>query len=210
MAVVTISRQYGAGGLTVGPGVARALGFRFVDREVAEEAARRLGVDPSTADGRDERAPALVEELGMALASAPPPGLPPMSPIDVDAIDDHALAEAVRLVMVSLADAGGFVILGRGGQAALRGRPDACHLLLVADLEDRMDRIHHSQGVDERAARERCEQMDAQRAGYVRKYFGVDIRDPLLYHAVLNTSLLGAEGTVAAGTEVARGVLALD
>ena len=59
MAVVTISRQYGAGGLRVAPLVAAALGFRLADRELVEEAARRLGVDPEVAQGWDERAPAV-------------------------------------------------------------------------------------------------------------------------------------------------------
>src|SRR6266571_1772395 len=105
MAVVTVSRQYGAGGLRVAPAIAEALGFRFVDPEVTEEAARRLGLDPEVAEGRDERAPAIVEELGMALAaSAPPFGGGPTP--QISAPDDRALADATRRIIVSMADAG--------------------------------------------------------------------------------------------------------
>ena len=56
----------------MGPALAEALGFKFVDREIVEEAARRLGVEPEVAQSRDERAPALVEEIGLALAAASP------------------------------------------------------------------------------------------------------------------------------------------
>jgi cytidylate kinase len=192
VAIVTISRQYGAGGRRVGPALATALGHRFVDREVAEEAARRLGVSPEVATGRDERAPAIMEAIGLALAAAspefahaPPPDL-----------DDRALAEATRRVIESLADVGGFVILGRGGQAILERRRDACHLSLVGDVADRAARIMEWQGVDEREAVARCERADAERAGYLRHFYGRDIRDPLLYHAVINTSRLEVDGAV--------------
>src|SRR5436190_2090248 len=84
--------------------------------------------------GKDDRVPALVEKVGLALAAASPEfGLvaPPAS-------DDRLLAEEVRRVLESMAAAGGFVVLGRGGQAVLRDRSDACHLQLVADLADRV------------------------------------------------------------------------
>jgi cytidylate kinase len=190
MGVVTISRQYGAGGIRVGSGIAEALGYRLVGREVVEEAARRLGVHPDVARSRDERAPALVEEVGLALAAGTPEsGLAPT-------MDDRSLADATGEVIRSLSDAGGYVILGRGGQAVLAGRPDACHIALVATMEDRFARIMASQGIDERAARERCQRMDAERAGYVRRFYGVDISDPLRYDCVLNTSRLGLDGAV--------------
>jgi cytidylate kinase len=198
MGIVTMSRQYGAGGLTVAPRLAQALGFRLVDREIVEEAARRLGVDPEVAHSRDERAPALVEEVGLALAAGTPElGLAPT-------LDDRSLADGTAAVIRSLADAGGYVVLGRGGQAVLTDRADACHLALLADPGDRAARIAASQGIDRRAARERCDRMDSERAGYVRRFYGVDIADPLLYDAVLNTSRLGIDGTVDAAAAIAR------
>src|SRR5438876_932703 len=134
MGIVTVSRQYGAGGLSVAPAIAEALGYRFADREIVEQAAAKVGLDSELAEHLDERVPALVEKVGLALAAASPEfGLvaPPAS-------DDRLLAEEVRHVLESMAAAGGFVVLGRGGQAALRDLPDACHLQLVADLRDRV------------------------------------------------------------------------
>jgi cytidylate kinase len=210
VAVVTISRQYGAGGLTVAPAVADALGFTVAGRELVEEAARRLGFDPELAKARDERTPAVVEEVGMALAAAGPSfGIVPPPPFLDAGVNDRALAESTRDVIRSLAAIGGYVILGRAGQAALADRPDACHLSLVGDLADRAARIARSQGVDEREARARCEQMDAERAAYVRKYYGVDIRDPLLYDCVLNTSRMGSPAAIEVAVTAARRKLGL-
>jgi len=208
--VVTISRQYGAGGIRVAADVAKALRFRAVDREIAEETARRVGMDPGVVEALDERAPAIMEELGFVLNAAPPLGVGLVTePVASLAVDDRALCETTRAVILSMADAGGFVIVGRGGQAILRGRPDACHLALVADLEVRVKRIMSWQDVDEAEARKRCRRFDHERAGYVRKYYGVDIADPALYHAMLDTSAALDEAAREA-TEVATRVLAGD
>jgi cytidylate kinase len=197
--VVTVSRQFGAGGLRVAAALSEALGYRLVDRELVEQAAARLGMDPELAAERDERVPALIEEVGLALAAGSPElGLVAEGP------DDRSLAEAVRAVIASLAEAGGYVILGRGGQAVLRGRSDACHLSLVGDLRDRAARVAGWRGIPERDAVEQAERTDAERAGYVRRFHGVDISDPLLYDAVLNTTLLGIDGAVHAAVAVAR------
>ena len=195
---VTVSRLYGAGGIRVAEAVAEGLRWRTVDREVVEEAARRLGVDPRLAAALDEKVPALIEEAGLALAAAERP------PVPVSALDDRALAEAVRAVIFSLADAGGYVILGRGGQAALRDRPDAVHIQLSGDLEDRAARVAEWQGVSQAEARARCSRVDEERAAYVRRFHGADIRDPSLYDAILNTSRLGVDGAARAALDVIR------
>jgi len=200
VAVVTVSRQYGAGGRRVAPAIAQALGFTFVDREIAEEAARRMGVDPKVAEARDERAPAVVEEIGLALAAATPGyGL-----TVVPEWDDRTLAEATRRVIVSLADTGGYVILGRGAQAILADRTDACHLSLVGEMRDRAQRVARWQEVDIKEAAARCERVDAERANYVRRFYGRDIRDPLLYDTVLNTSRISLDVATDIAVEVSR------
>lgn len=199
--VVTVSRLYGAGGIRAAEAVAEATGYRLVDRELVGKAARRLGMDSSMAEGLDERALGLMEEAGLVLALAEPGAqLPPL--------EDRALADAVRKVIESLARRGGYVILGRGGQAALRGHPRACHLQLVGELEDRARRVAEWQGTSVEEARDRCFRTDADRAGYVRRFYDVDIMDPLLYDAVLNTSLLGIEGAVAVALAVVSDRLA--
>jgi cytidylate kinase len=59
-------------------------------------------------------------------------------------------------------------------------------------------------------AREACRRVDAERAGYVRQFYGVDISDPLLYDATLNTTRLGTAGAAGAGAAIAKRRLGLD
>ena len=61
-----------------------------------------------------------------------------------------------------------------------------------------------SQGLQEKDAREACERVDAERAGYLRRYYGKDIREPHLYDAILNTSRLGVEGAAEVAVRIAR------
>jgi len=210
MAVVTVSRQYGAGGFRIARALADALRFRLVDREIVEDAAKRIGWDPEAAKARDERAPALVEEIGMALAGAGPSlgGGPPVF-VPPPSVDDRSLARATGAVIASLADAGNYVILGRGGQAVLKNHPAACHIALVGEIPDRARRIMEWQHVDEREAIARCERVDADRAGYVRRFYGLDIRDPAFYDCVLNTSRLTLDDAVAVAMVAAREKLGL-
>lgn len=210
MGVVTLSRQYGAGGLRVAPALAEALGYRVAGREVVEEAARRLGITPDVAQALDERAPAMVDEIGLALAAGTPPlGGAPVFQFMEQTQGDRALADATRRVIESLADAGGYVIMGRGGQAVLAGRADACHLALVGELRDRVRRIAEWQHVSEKEAAARCHDKDGERAGYVRHFYGVDIGDPLLYDCVLNTSRMGLTGATDAAIAIAKTKLGL-
>jgi cytidylate kinase len=185
--------------------VAEALGFRLADAELIDESARRLGVDPELARAWDERAPAVIEELGIALAAGTPfVGGGPAPQFDPQVPSDQALADATRKVIESLADAGRYVVLGRGAQAVLHGHRDAVHLWLVGDLADRVRRIMDWQGLSEKDAREACERVDSERAGYLRRYYGKDLREPHLYDAILNTSRLGVEGATAAAVDIAR------
>ncbi|WP_414637674.1 cytidylate kinase family protein [Actinomycetospora sp.] len=55
MRLVTISAQYGAGGSSIAPAVARALGLPFVDRAIPVQVARELGVSTEESLARDDR-----------------------------------------------------------------------------------------------------------------------------------------------------------
>jgi len=198
--VVTVSRRYGAGGARIAPAIAEALGFRFADSDVVDLAARQMGVDPKWALQHDERVPDILENLGRALAAASPEfGIAP-EPV----LDERALADAVRNVIHSLADAGGFVILGRGSQAALADRDDACNLLLVADERTRVERIRRWQDVSEKEARARIERNDRERREYVRRFYGRDVDDPILYDAVIDNGRLGLRRAARVAIGIAR------
>lgn len=199
MGVITVSRQYGAGGRRVAEAVADGLGYRLVDREIVEQAAVRVGIDPDVAENLDERTPSLIEEMGLALAAAHPE-----MGVAAARLDDRVLAEGIARVVRSLADAGGYVILGRGGQAILRDHAGATHVQVVGLPEDRARRISEWQSVEMKKASELCKQKDAERHAFVKRFYGVDLHASVLYDVVCNTSRMSFDTATAIVLTAAR------
>src|ERR1041385_834238 len=70
--IITISRQFGAGGSEVARRVATELGWRVVDNELIDRVAARAGLPPEEVARKEERAPGFVERLARALARSAP------------------------------------------------------------------------------------------------------------------------------------------
>ena len=86
--LITISRQFGAGGSEVAKRVAAALGWRVVDNELVEQVAARAGLPPERVAEREERVSTFVERLARTLAAASPEVFPP--PDSAGAVVDDA------------------------------------------------------------------------------------------------------------------------
>jgi cytidylate kinase len=198
MPVITIARQYGAGGSTIAAIVAERLGANLVDKWLIAEVARRAQLAPESVEAEDEHPSSL---LGRLVAAFAPMGVAPGMVWDVpypDPAYDPRLAvlELTRKVVTEVARGGNAVIVGRGGAAILRERRDAVHVFLYAAEPARVDTVMAREAVSESVARRRMHEMDANRAAYLRQAYGLDRRDPLLYTLQCNTGLLGYARTV--------------
>lgn len=207
--IITISRQYGAGGSEVARRVAEGLGWRVVDNELIDRVASRAGLPAEEVARRDERAPGFVERLTRALSRSEPEIFP--APADkVPEPQEAALVRITESVVAEIAAEGRVVLVGRAGPAVLRREHSALHVKLVASPQFRLKRIieeGRTGPVDERSeknARQAMDEADTNRARYLKQYYGLDWNDPTNYHLVLNTGLLGAEGAGAVIIERAR------
>jgi cytidylate kinase len=91
----------------------------------------------------------------------------------------------------------------------LRGEHHALHVKLVASREARVKWILEEGRAGRPTAKEAEQAMldtDANRARYLKQYYGLDWSDPANYHMVLNTGLLGLDGAAAVVIERARGM----
>jgi cytidylate kinase len=104
--------------------------------------------------------------------------------------------ELTKAVILEYAQQGDAVIVGRGGQMILRRRPGVLHVQVVGKFEDRVHNIVEREGVKWREAAHRLRQADEERAGYLRRFYGVDWLDPGLYDVVLNTDQIPDETAV--------------
>ncbi|MHB1006138.1 MAG: cytidylate kinase-like family protein [Chloroflexota bacterium] len=198
MTVVTISRQFGCGGSEVGRAVAQALGARYVDRALIVEAARRIGVPEDIVSEMDERIHDLTERFieDISLAFTGRQSVPVVQHAPHQSLTDVQLLTVTRSIIEEVAAAGNAVVVGRGAQMILRGHKDALHVHLVAPLSARVESVSRSMNLTQVEAKRLIQRQDAERAGYLRRYYNGDWSDPLLYHLVLNTGLLGQDASV--------------
>ena len=181
--VITISREYAAGGESLGERLAARLSWQLLDRELVEQVAAAAHVEPELVTRFDERCDSWLHSLAKRVFSygaiegvnEPP-----------DVLDAESLAERSRRVIEQAASLGDCVIVGRGAQCALAGRPDVLHVFVFAPADERLRRAH------ERG--HRCDltglaAVDRDRSEFMRTMYGRDWRDPRLYHLMLNSTL---------------------
>jgi len=210
MAVVTITRQYGAGGSDVASLVAHRLGWTLVDNEFVEEVARRAGLPVETVAAKEERAPSLKERLVSALATSSPEVFVPTG----ETTDEHPTEERiVRVTERIIADAarhGRAVLVGRGAQAVLAsaGPEAALHAYVVAPLDARVRAIMVRLSLPESGAARAVHETEAARDRYVERWYSRKRQDPSHYHLCVNTARLGYDGAAEMITAAAQRTLA--
>jgi cytidylate kinase len=202
MAIVTISRMYGAGGSEIAARVARALGWALVDNALVDAVAARLGVTREEVEAREERLPSLAERLVDAMTLGTPEMLVPFEA--GGAVTEERLLEVTRAAIREAASQGPAVIVGRGSQAALAERADALHVLCCAPRGALVARIVRRDGLTESAAAARVDQTNHQREQYVRRHWKREWLAPQNYHVCVNTGLLGIDGAAELVIRLAR------
>ena len=94
-------------------------------------------------------------------------------------------------VAEKLAELGNVILIGRAGNVVTAKLPHVLHVRLVAPLEERIERLCRDDHKTPAEARKFCLEEEQSRARYLKTYFHADINDPLQYHLVINTSLVG-------------------
>ncbi len=205
--LITISRQYGAGGAAVAAKVADALGWRLVDNELVQRVAARAGLAPEDVAVREERVPTFIERLAQTVVAGTPELLvPPEAGGTVASLSESDLVRITELVVREVAAEGRVVLVGRAAPAVLGQQGDALHVRVVAPREHRIRVAAERLGVSPEQAARTLDEADKMRARYHREYYGRDWSDPVHYHMVLNTEALGVDEVAAV---VARSAQAL-
>ena len=192
--VVTVAREYGSGGAAIATRLAARLGWQLLDRALIERIATAARVDPDLVEKLDEQVDPWVRRMGRALWYG---GFEAVAVVDEnDVVNADRLAVLTGRLIEEAAAAGGCVIVGRGGQCILRGRPDVFHVFVYASREERLQRLRTRLGEGADVALV-AEEMDHERGAYIRRHFGVNRLDPHLYQLMVNASL-GEEAAVSA------------
>ena len=175
MAIITISREMGSGGIPIAHKAAEKLGYTLVDGEAIAKVASSYGLTPEALESADEKPPAFVDKLDAKVE-----------------VDFHR----VELIILEYALKGNVIIYGRGGQDLLSGINSVLRVRVIAPFEDRIERWAEREWLDPDLARILVRKSDQQRAGFIKYYFDRDWEDPLGYDLIINTQRLSEETAV--------------
>lgn len=181
--IITISREFGSGGRTIGKMTAEKLGLACYDSELIQKIAQESGFTESYIENTGESSSASF--LGSAFS---PRGFGPTN-------EDY-LWTVQRKVILELAEKGPCVIVGRCADYILRDHADCLKVFIHASMEYRADRIVRVYGEREEAPEQRIKDKDKRRAAYHRFYTDMKWGDAKNYHISLDSGALGLEKCV--------------
>jgi cytidylate kinase len=192
MTLVTLSSSYAAGGSQLGPRLAERLRVPFLDRAITSEVAERLAVEEAEADAHQDQVGGLLSRVVRRLA---PMGAAFGAPLE-GALEEEAYVQATEATVRAHAEAGAAVILGRSGALILKDDPHALHVRLDGPKERRIAQAVTLLGVDRATAERQLAETDRARDAYAQHFYRADVRDPALYHLVIDTTAIGLDAAL--------------
>lgn len=185
MAVITISRQFGAGGWTLGQRLARSLGYRYVDEGMINEIAEKVGATPEGIRSfEQEGATFLCRVLNMVVSRK---FIDRHAADKAKCVDEEGYVEAIKAVVLEIYKEGNAVIVGRAGQYILKDMEDVWRFLLVDKMEDRIRQVEETHKVSKPEAERLIKAKDRTRSNFL-SFFAERCAhdDPLFYDLTLN------------------------
>lgn len=172
MAIITFSRQLSSLGDDVSSLLAKKLNYDYVSREDLEKRIVQLGFPENKLHKYDERTPGFFASL---------------------AKDRDEYLDYLQTAVLDYASKNNCVIVGRGSSFILSHVSNHLAIRVVSEERERLQRVMDYLKVDEKTARKKLLAADKQRAGFHKSFFNCQVDDQSLYHAVVNTSLLGVD-----------------
>jgi cytidylate kinase len=191
MAVISISRQFGAGGHTLGQLVSERLGYELVEEQVFRRIAEKAGVSlDSVMAVQKEAGSRLMQVLNWLVSSDYINRILAQSSVD---FNEEMLLDSLIQVVREVSDADNKVIVGQGAQFILPdGRP-VIKVLLVADLDSRIRFLRQKYEVTRKQAQNVIERECRKRALFLNRLDPRDPNDPSAYDVCLNMTELSMQ-----------------
>ena len=185
--IITISRQFGSGGRTVGRQLAERLNIPFYDRELVKQVAEEIGFDTKFIEENGEFSPSK-----SIFSFAVSQGVPCMQ--NGLSVSDFIFCMQ-RQVILKLAEKP-CVIVGRGADYILRDRDDVFDVFIHASMENRADRIVRLYGESEKKPEQRLADKDKKRKIYYKHYTDREWGDAKNYDMCLDSGRIGIDKCV--------------
>ncbi|MEE3445068.1 MAG: cytidylate kinase-like family protein [Prevotella sp.] len=192
--VITINREVGSGGRTVGRKLAEKLQVKYCDKAVIEGLTQKFGLTPE----RIEKVKAqkkswwndITNYYNTLVNSAD-------MPMDAEVkLDNTTMFETEKRILQELAAQTSCVVAGRTGFMVFREWPNHLSIFIQASMDYRIQRVMRRQNVTEQEARDIIAKLDASREAYIKKYEDTSRYDTRNYHLVISMDNLNEDDAV--------------
>ena len=196
--IITISRELGSGGRTVGRLLAERLGVRYSDKELIQALREEFHL---TTDAIEKLKGEKKDWLTTLLRKmAPMPKAENVVEWDDKFVQEYQpnlgsdeIFEAEKQILRGIAQEGSCVIAGRSGFFVLKDFPNKVNIFITASRENRIRRVMAKQHLSEQEAEAAIDRVDQGRENYIKRYTGVSRYDARNYDMVINMDNLPDE-----------------
>ena len=187
--VITINRELGSGGRTVGRLLAEKLGVPFYDKAVIKALQEKYNLTTAEIErlkGRKHSWWADVERILKIDGGMSMDYYLPKKDDAPDLLTTKEMFKAETEILKGIAEERSCVVAGRSGFHVFRYHPNHLSILIQASMESRVERVARKQNMTEDEARKTIERVDKMRENYVKKYTGTSRYDTRNYQLVIS------------------------
>ncbi len=186
--VITIARQYGSGGKTIGEMLSKKLSVEYYDKDLIAKASEESGINISLFANADEKNKSLLSGLRKKQY-----GADVLSPSDPNFTSEENLYNYQAKIIRELADKESCIIIGRAADHILKGRDNVLSVFVHAPHDFLMEQAAKKHSMSEKELEKYIAKIDKERADYYKRHTGHEWTDARNYDLCLDSSKLGFE-----------------
>ncbi len=192
--VITINREVGSGGRTVGRKLAEKLCVKYCDKAVIDGLTQKFGLTPDRIEEIKAQKKSWWNDITNYYQTLVNSASQPME-AEVK-LDSASMFETEKRILQELATQSSCVVAGRTGFMVFRDWPNHLNIFIQASMQHRIKRIMRRQDVSEQEARDIIEKMDTSREAYIKKYENTSRYDTRNYQLVISMDDLSEDDAV--------------
>ena len=192
--VITINREVGSGGRTVGRKLAEKLGVKYCDKAVIDGLTQKFGLSPERIEEIKAQKKSWWNDINNYYQTLVNSASMPME-AEVK-LDNATMFETEKRILQELAAKTSCVVAGRTGFMVFREWPNHLNVFIQASMDYRIQRVMRRQNVSEQEARDIIEKMDTTREAYIKKYEDTSRYDTRNYQLVISMDELDEDAAV--------------
>ena len=193
--VITINREVGSGGRTVGRKLAELLGVKYCDKAIVQGLTQKFGLSIERIEEIKAQKKSWWNDISNYYNTLVNSADQPME-AEVK-LDNKIMFDTEKRILQELASQTSCVVAGRTGFMVFRNWTNHLNIFIQASMEHRIKRIMERQNVTEKEARAIIAKLDADRETYIKKYEDTSRYDTRNYQLVINMDDLSEDDAVA-------------